>query len=143
MNSYAEFVSIRPGGNGDITDTHTNWKERVKLSVSSPVYNDGHIFIASDDRFVACFNIKEGGRPKTARFQPKNKGIYASPIVAGGRLYIVSIWDGAYVFSATPDLKLIAHNKIEGDDTDFNASPVPHKGQLLLRSNKFLYCIGK
>ena len=69
--------------------------------------------------------------------------LYASPIVANGNLYVVSRFSGTYVAKATPDLEPVAHNVIEGDDSQFNASPVVHQGQLLLRSDRFLYCIGE
>jgi hypothetical protein len=36
----------------------------------------------------------------------------------------------------------LARNHL-GDDSVFNATPVVSDGQLLLRSDRFLYCIGK
>ena len=39
--------------------------------------------------------------------------------------------------------ELLAHNKFEGDGSRTNASPAVHNGQLLLRTDKNLYCIGK
>ena len=69
--------------------------------------------------------------------------LYASPIVAGGKIYVVSRYDGTFVAQATRELQPVAHNVIDGDDTQFNASPVIHEGQLLLRSDKALYCVGE
>jgi len=48
-----------------------------------------------------------------------------------------------YMVSAEPQFKQLAHNVIEDDDSLFNGSPVVSRGQLLLRSDKFLYCIGQ
>jgi hypothetical protein len=42
-----------------------------------------------------------------------------------------------------PKFKQLAHNTFEGDSSVFNASPAVNKGQLLLRSDRFLYCVGK
>ena len=49
--------------------------------------------------------------------------------------------NGVFVFAAQPDFKLVAHNKLTGDDTDFNATPALAGRQLFLRSNRTLYCI--
>ena len=38
--------------------------------------------------------------------------------------------------------RVLAHNDL-GDASVFNASPAVSDGQLLLRSNRFLYCLGK
>ena len=40
-------------------------------------------------------------------------------------------------------LKVLAYNRMESDATDFNASPAVSPGHLLLRSNRFVYCIGR
>jgi hypothetical protein len=76
------------------------------------------------------------------RLQPASGRIYASPLVADGKIYLVSRENGAYVVSAEPEFKQLAHNVIEGDDSIFNGSIVVSRGQLLLRSDKYLYCIG-
>jgi outer membrane protein assembly factor BamB len=64
-------------------------------------------------------------------------------MVADGKIYAVSQYGGAFVIAAKPEFELLAHNKFEEDEARINACPVPHNGQLLLRSDKFLYCIGK
>ncbi|MCL4193441.1 MAG: hypothetical protein KJZ87_17025 [Thermoguttaceae bacterium] len=40
-----------------------------------------------------------------------------------------------------PEFKVLAHNRLESDSTDFNATPAVAGGALLLRSNQALYCI--
>jgi hypothetical protein len=42
-----------------------------------------------------------------------------------------------------PEFKLLAHNTFTDDDSRTNACPVAHNGQLLLRTDGFLYCLGK
>ena len=47
---------------------------------------------------------------------------------------------GIYVVAAKPEFELLAHTKLKGDDSVFNASPVPLQGgAVLLRSDKYLY----
>jgi hypothetical protein len=47
------------------------------------------------------------------------------------------------VLAAEPRFNILAQNSMSPDNSVFNASPVIHDGQLLLRSNRFLYCVGK
>ena len=69
------------------------------------------------------------------------KPFYASPVLANGHLYAVSRRNGTFVLEAKPEFKLLAQNKLAGDDTDFNATPAVAGNQLFLRSNRFIYCI--
>ena len=67
---------------------------------------------------------------------------YASLVRSGDRLFAVSRRNGTFVFEASPEMKLIAHNKL-GDDSDFNATPALANDAIYLRSNRFLYCIAE
>jgi len=62
--------------------------------------------------------------------------------MAEGRLYCVSRQKGVIVYAAGREFKEIARNEL-GAESVFDGTPVIHNSQLLLRSNKFLYCIGK
>ena len=73
---------------------------------------------------------------------PGSGKVYASLLSVEGRLYAVSREKGTFVLAAAPEFKQLARNVIADDDSIFNASPVVSRGQLLLRSDRFLYCIG-
>ncbi len=49
---------------------------------------------------------------------------------------------GTVVLAAGTEFTKLALNEFD-DDSVFNATPVISSGQLLLRSDRFLYCIGK
>jgi hypothetical protein len=49
---------------------------------------------------------------------------------------------GTVALAAGEEFKELARNDL-GDESLFNATPVISNGQLLLRSDRFLYCIGK
>ena len=77
------------------------------------------------------------------RLKPDSRLIYASPLLADGKIYYVSRENGTYVVPAKPEFAILAHNRLADDTSIFNASPVPvGKGEFLLRSDKFLYRIG-
>jgi outer membrane protein assembly factor BamB len=70
------------------------------------------------------------------------KEYYASVVAGDGKLYAVSRSKGTFVISADAKLEVLATNKMD-DASVFNAGPAIQDGQIYLRSDKFLYCIGK
>ncbi|MBL7043737.1 MAG: serine/threonine protein kinase, partial [Pirellulaceae bacterium] len=58
------------------------------------------------------------------------------------KLYGVTRLDGTVVLALQPEFQELAHNQL-GDESVFNATPAITDGQLLLRSDEALYCIGK
>jgi outer membrane protein assembly factor BamB len=107
------------------------------------VFHDGYIYSVREEGGVfSCVNAEDGELVFRERLQPSPGRIYASPLAADGKIYLVSREDGTYVLSAQPQFEQLAHNVIEGDDSIFNGSFVVSRGQLLLRSDKALYCIG-
>jgi hypothetical protein len=70
----------------------------------------------------------------------RGKPFYASPVLADGKIFAVSRYNGTFVFAAKPEFKLIGQNKLE-DQSQFNATPAVSGKQIFLRSDRFLYCI--
>lgn len=119
------------------------WELNKSSYITSPVYHEGHFYWANDGNGIAyCVNVRSGKLVYQERFVPVSGDIYASPVVADGRIYYVSRDRGAFVVPAGAEFKMLAHNVIESDDSMFNGSPAVSRGKLFLRSDKFLYCIG-
>lgn len=136
-------LAVKAGGKGDVT-SQVLWKINKGSNVSSPVYHDGHLYWSSEGRGVVyCVNVDKGTVVYEERLTPNPGLMYASPVVADGKLYYVSRSNGTYVCDANPKFKLLSNNKLDGDAGMFNASAVIHDGQVLLRSNRYLYCIGR
>ena len=85
---------------------------------------------------------KNGKVLHEGRLEGRTGGVYASPVLADDRLYVVSRKRGTFVYSADGEFKLLATNKL-GDKTQFNASPALVGNQLFLRSDEYLYCIAE
>jgi outer membrane protein assembly factor BamB len=133
-------IAVRAGGRGDVTETHRVWETRAGANVVSPVVHDGHLYWVSDRNSVAyCVRLKDGEVMYAERFDSQP---YASTLVGDGKLYIVTRRGGTYVLAAKPEFEQLAHNQFD-DRSTFNASPIVADGKLYLRSDKFLYCIGK
>jgi outer membrane protein assembly factor BamB len=133
-------IAVRAGGRGDVTETHRLWEAKVGANVCSPVIHDGHLYWVSDRNQVAyCLRIDDGSVVYKERFGPQP---YASPLLADGKIYVVTRRGGTFVLPAKPKFEKLAHNEI-GDGSVFNASPIVAGGNLILRSDRYLYSIGK
>ena len=136
----SKAIAVRAGGRGNVTQTHLVWEANVGSNVTSPSIHDGHLYWVSDRNRVAyCVRLDDGEIVYSKRFpgQP-----YASALVGDGKLYVVTRNGGTYVLAAKPEFEQLAHNSLD-DQSTFNASPIVANGKLFLRSDKFLYCIGK
>ena len=132
-------IAVRAGGRGDVTQSHKVWEAKAGANVCSPVIHDGHLYWVSDRNRVAyCVDLKDGSIVYQERFPAQP---YASITYGDGKLYVVSRYDGTYVLAAKPEFEILAHNKLEEDGL-FNASPAIANGNLFLRSDTHLYCIG-
>ena len=65
-------------------------------------------------------------------------GVYASPIAADGRLYLVGRNGEGVVIKDSNQYEVMARNAL---DEKFDASPVAVGSALLLRGHRFLYCL--
>jgi hypothetical protein len=145
------------GGRGDFAQAVKRggeilWKAREGSNVSSPVLHKGHLYFADEQTtHVYCLDAATGEAVYEQRvdFVTNSRGekvypmFYATPVVAGDRIYLVSRQSGTFVLPAEPRFEILAHNVIEGDDTIWNATPATQNGRLYLRSGKALYCIGQ
>jgi len=137
-----EAMAIRAGGKGDVSRTHIVWKIRKGSNVSSPVYHEGHLYWTKEQRGVIyCARADNGTLVYEEKLAPQIDRIYASPVVADGKIYYVSRTEGTYVIDARPQFRVLAHNTL-GDDSVFNGSPAIDGSQILLRSDRYLYCLG-
>lgn len=144
------------GAKGDITENKDQllWHAQHGGYVGGPVYHQGRLYLAhfgnnSNKRLQGFFCLDaKTGQDVFARMRTEMDNapslIYASGLLASNRIYIPAVSDGTYVLEAGKEFKLLAHNKIQDDETAFSASPVPlGKSRMLLRSDKYLYCIGQ
>jgi len=134
------MLAVRPGGRGDVTATNVAWSfTRGGPDVPTPVSDGQYVYVVNDRGVVHCLDLKTGAvvyGPQ--RLKP---GTYsASPVLAGGNIYVTSEDGVTSVFAAGPVFKLIAENAID----EYTLSSIAvSKGQIFLRAEKHLYAIGK
>jgi outer membrane protein assembly factor BamB len=135
-------LAIKLGGTGDVTKSHRLWFTNVGANVTSPVLYDGHLYWASDKGIANCMKASDGESVYRERMPTKAR-VYASIVRAADKLYLTTRDSGVWVLAAEPEFRVLALNKIESDDSMVNASPAISNGQVLMRTDKFLYCIGE
>jgi len=136
-------LAVRIGGSGDVTDSHVLWSLSKGSNVPSPILHDGHLYFAHENLGVAnCINAKTGEVVYAERLDPNPGQIYSSPVLAGGKIYYTGRGGQTVVVSAEPAFKILSTAKLENGRGVFNATPAIDGNRLLIRSNKFLYCIG-
>lgn len=142
--SQYETVAVKAGGRGDVTESHLIWKARKGSNVSSPVVYNGHVYFAHENRGTAyCLNAKSGEVVYEERFPRGMSEMYSSPIIADGKIYYLARNGVAAVVKVGPQFEVLSLNRFESDRSIFNAVPAISHNQIFLRSNRFLYCLGK
>ena len=134
-------LSIPLSSTGDLGDKgKVNWRYGAGTPyVPSPVLvGDKLYFTASNDPLLTVLDAKTGKPIFEKERLPQLKSFYASPVTAAGRVYFVDRNGTTTILKAgeTPDV--LAVNKL---DDSIDASPVLVGKQLILRSERALYCI--
>jgi len=134
-------VAVRAGGRGDVTATHRLWMSENGSNVSSPVVHEEHLYWMHESRGVAfCAEAMTGRIVYEERIERAGQ-IYASPVLADGRLHYLSRNGRVFVVAAAPRYELLVVNDL-ADGSTFNASPAVAGNRLYIRSDKLLYCLG-
>ena len=144
-------VAVRAGGHDNVTDSHLLWKKSIGSYVPSPVVVGDYLYWVDDKGIAYCLQADSGEQVYRERLPGLAGGggrgmsspVYASLVAADGKLYAVSRHNGAFVLAQGPKFEVLAHNQLDSDPSDFNASPAIVRGRLLLRSNRALYCVAK
>lgn len=135
------LAAIKLGNSGDLTGTNAvAWVYSGGTPyVSSPLlYGDRLFFLNTNTANLTCIDAKTGAA-KFERTPIEGLGtIYASPMGAGGHVYIADRDGKTAVIEDSDSFKTVAINILEDG---FDATPVAVGNELYLRGNKYLYCI--
>ena len=133
--------AIKLGATGDLTGTGgIAWSlNKGTPYVPSPLLSGGRLYFhpGNNPQLSIC-DVKDGKvRIDTERL-PGLTGVYASPVAAGGRVYLIGRNGAVVVIKDGPALEILATNKL---DEGFDASPALVGSDLFLRGQESLYCI--
>jgi len=133
------MLAIKPGGSGDITESHKVWSFDRGPDVPTPVSDGKLLYIVGDSGVVYALDVKTG-EPVYGPERLKPGTYSASPVLADGKIYVTSEDGVTSVFAAGPKFELIAENAMN----EYTLSSVAVSGgQIFLRTAGHLYAIGK
>lgn len=124
-----------------MTGTRRLWTSQKGSNVSSPVYLDGHLYWMHENLGIAYCAKAATGEIAYERRLSRVGQVYASALLADGRLYYLNRYGKTFVLAAKPEFEQLAVNDLS-DRGLFNG-PAVAGNRLLLRSDKYLYCVGK
>ncbi len=131
-----EFVAVDPSGSGDVTTSHIKWRSKNAPNTPSFVQFEGNLYSISDRGILSCLNGTTGESIVTRRLG----GNYsATPLLAGGKLYICSREGIISVIDLADEMSVVATHEM---NDGMMASPAVIESDLLIRTERKLYRIG-
>ena len=132
------MLALKPGGRGDVTESHKLWSFDRGPDVPTPVSDGKLLYVVGDSGVVHALDLKTG----EAVYGPERlrPGTYsASPVLADGRIYVTNEDGVTSVFTAGPTFEILAENEVN----EYTLSSVAvSNGQIFLRTAGHLYAIG-
>lgn len=135
------LVGVRPGGKGDVSQSHVAWQMRRGIpEVPSPLFYQGLIYQVRDGGLITCVDAKDG----SVRYQDRLGvgGQYcASPVAGAGRIYLVSQSGTVSVLkSGESTLSILARNELA---EPVFATPAIVGRTIVVRTKEHLYTFGE
>ena len=135
-------LAIRPGGRGDVTDTHVAWTTpRGSPFVPSPLAHDGYLYTINDmASIVTGFRAATGEVLWQGRLgRAVREGFSASPVLVDGKVFFTNDDGITFVLRAGPEFDLLHTNDIGARTL---ASPALVDGYWSIRTVDELIAIG-
>ena len=133
--------AFRMDGKGDIKGTDkVAWTiNRDTPDIASPLLSSGRIyFYKAKEGLLTCVDAMTGKPYYMASRIPGVESTYASPVAAGGYVYLTARSGTTVVIKDAKELSIVETNSV-GEPVD--ATPAPAGNELFLRGEKHLFCI--
>jgi outer membrane protein assembly factor BamB len=143
MSGHREpkMMAIKLGRTGELSDTDAiAWSTTrdTPYVPSSLLMGDHLYFLKGNEATLSILDAKTGAPAVEAQRLEGVRGVYASLVGAGDRLYVLGRDGGAVVLKKGGKIEVLATNKLEDN---FDASPAIVGNQMFLRGKANLYCI--
>ena len=121
----------------DATNSRELWSYELTKGhcCSTPSVHDGLVFVADCEGYIHCVDAKTG---KAYWTHDTGDEIWASTLVADGKVYIGTRRRNFWVFAAEKDKKIISTIKL---DSPIHGSPIAANGVLYIATMKKLYAV--
>lgn len=137
-----QLFAIRPGGRGDITETHVAWQTSKQLPyVSSPLVYNGRVFTMKNGGLFSCYEAASGKPLYQGQRVDAAGDYYSSATAAAGRIYLPSQRGVVLVLDAASDaMGVLARNDLKAP---IFASPAILDGVVYVRTDKHLFAFSE
>ncbi len=137
-NTYEVLAAIRPGGQGDVTETHIAWTAEDGLpDICSPLTNGELVFLLETYGLLTCYDARDGTKVWE---QDLDEAFTASPSLAGDNLYFLTDDGIMIIIEASREFREIGRSKL---GENFEACPAFLDGRIYIRGEENLYCIAQ
>ncbi len=144
------IYAVKAGAQGRLDDSALLWVSRTERRVSSdvptPAFYQGDFFVLKEGGNRPGFLSRvepQTGEVKWSVQTPGRVKYEASPLAADGKIYLIN-FDGEVAVIDAADGKVINVVAMESDPQGtIRSSVIAAHGQLYVRTNKRLFCIGQ
>jgi outer membrane protein assembly factor BamB len=131
------ILAIKPDGHGNVTKTKIVWRTTKGAAyVPSPITLGDYFLVVSDSGVAHCFEASTGKILWTERLGEH----HASLVTASGLVYFLNDEGVMNVVRPGPQFDRVASNEM--GERCF-ASPAISQGNIFIRGDKHLFCIGQ
>ena len=138
-NNASRITAVRPGGKGEVNQTHIAWSETKGVpGVPSPLHYEGRLYTVLTGGIVFSRVATTGELVFSGRLGAMGY-YYASPVAADHKIFVASEEGVVVVLEAGDQLKVLARNKLDGA---ILATPAIVDGTIYVRTATSLYAFG-
>jgi outer membrane protein assembly factor BamB len=136
------IYAVRPGQQGTIDGAAGGafrWRsERGSPYVPTPLVYGGEVYVLGDNGVLSVYDAETGTRHYQRRLDETPLGFSASPIAAGGHVYLASEDGDVFVVKAGRSFEVVARNDM---NEPLMATPAAAGGMLIVRGRAHLFGI--
>jgi outer membrane protein assembly factor BamB len=137
-HGQSELLAVRPGGQGDVTNSAIAWRLHKKIPTrSSLLLLDGLIYMVTDAGIVNCVDARNGEEVWHGRIDGQYS---ASPILADGRIYFFSEQGKTTALAPGREFKVLGEAQLPDG---IMATPAIVGDAIFLRTKTTVYRIQK
>jgi outer membrane protein assembly factor BamB len=135
----AGLLSIRPAGEGDLSATALQWSEKRNVpEVTTPLEYRGRVYMVTAGGIVSCVDAKTGKVIYRGRVNAPG-AYFASPVAAGGKVFVASAEGVVTVLGGGETLEVLANNDL-GEPV--YGTPALAGPAIYVRSSQHLWAFG-